>query len=450
MAGRGEGQGPAIGIDLGTTYSVVAVCGKNGKVGVPANNNGSRTTPSVVGILEDESFVGEAAKDLPPEMQVFDAKRLIGRPWNDENIQTDRKLWPFEVVEEMGTPRIKIKINGKDEKFAPEEISAMVVKDLKKTAEDFLREPVDRAVVTVPAYFNERQRQATMHACQIAGLKVLAIINEPTAAAIAYGLDKKSPTKKTVLVYDLGGGTFDVSVVEINGNEVRVLASDGDTHLGGQDFDSRLLLHCSKEILKTHGVSLEDDQMALQETLKACELAKRKLSNVPTTAIPVCLTRAKVATRVTVSRACFESLCADLFKKTATVTTQVLAAAMVPYSAVDEVVLVGGSTRIPKVRTMLSDLFGDKLLRNAINPDEAVAHGAAVYAASLSGDGAMKNLVVLKDVTPLSLGVEVIGGRFSVIIPRNSPLPCKKTERYLTTKDFQKFHRLKVQVHKGP
>ncbi|XP_034235505.1 heat shock 70 kDa protein II-like isoform X2 [Thrips palmi] len=443
MAGKGVTSqplpaGPPVGIDLGTTFSVVAVCRK-GKVEVLANDSGSRTTPSVVGFMGGESFVGEAAKDLPASSQVYDAKRLIGRPWKDDNVQADRKLWPFDLVEENGAPIISVNMDGKSEIFAPEEISAMVLKDLKKTAEDALGQTVTKAVITVPAYFNERQRQATKAAGAIAGLEVVGMINEPTAAAIAYGLDNESSTKKTVFIYDLGGGTFDVSVMVIQDSEFRVVASGGDTHLGGQDFDTRLLNHCVEEIRTQHGIDLWalKDQQSLQEVRRACELAKRKLSSVHEAPLSVFLARHQRGYATKISRARFEDLCADLFRKTIEVATEVLADSEVPRADIDEVVLVGGSTRIPKVRALLAAFFGGKELRHSVNPDEAVASGAAVRAAVLTGDTQANKLVKLKDVTPLSLGTDEIGGRFSVIIPKNSPLPCKNTRYYVTVEDNQ-------------
>ncbi|XP_034246877.1 chaperone protein DnaK-like [Thrips palmi] len=446
-----SGDGPVVGIDLGTTYSVVAVY-RRGKVEIFSNDNGSRTTPSVVGFMDGESFVGEAAKDLPASNQVYDAKRLIGRPWKDEKVQSDRKSWPFEVFEEKGAPRIRVDVGGKKETFAPEEISAMVLRNLKETAEGALGEPVNRAVITVPAYFDERQRQATRAAGRIAGLEVVAMINEPTAGAIAYGLDKKSAKKKTVFVYDLGGGTFDVSVMVIEGSEFKVLASGGDTHLGGQDFDLRLVCYCVEEIRRQHGVDLAalQDKQSLQDLRKACELAKRMLSSLHEAPISVFLTRHQIGYNTKISRARFENLCADLFKKTVDITNEVLADAEVSHAAIDEVVLVGGSTRIPKVRSMLSKLFGGKELCRAINPDEAVAYGAAVHAAALSGDKFAENLVKLKDVTPLSLGVEIIGGRFSPLIKKNSPIPCRNTEKYYTCHDNQTQMTSKVYQGERP
>ncbi|XP_052126661.1 putative heat shock 70 kDa protein 7 [Frankliniella occidentalis] len=322
--------GVAVGIDLGTTYSVVAAC-RLGRVELLANDNGNRTTPSVVGFLEGQSFVGDAAKELPAINQVFDAKRLVGRQWSDLDIQKDMDVWPFLVVEQDGVPRIRVEADGKKETFAPEEISGMVLHDLKKTAEAALGQSVSKAVVTVPAYFNERQRQATKDACKIAGMEVLAIINEPTAAAIAYGLHnvKGISSAKTVFIFDLGGGTFDVSVMKITGSDFRVLGSGGDTHLGGQDFDVILLNHCIKDATRKLGVDLALDKQAVQDLRKACELAKRKLSTMPQATVSVFFPRLNKGYQTTISRALFEDLCSALFKMTIKVSKQVLADAKV-------------------------------------------------------------------------------------------------------------------------
>ncbi|KAJ1530965.1 hypothetical protein ONE63_005801 [Megalurothrips usitatus] len=435
--GAGSGSGPIIGIDLGTTYSVVAICRK-GRVEVVCDDTGSRTVPSIVGFMGKEQFVGAAAKDLPSESQVFDAKRLIGRPWQDVMKTENREHWPFVVFEDRGVARVRVRIDGRVEDFAPEEISAMVLRHMKEMAEGFLGEPVSRAVVTVPAYFNERQRQATKLAARVAGLEVAAMINEPTAAAVAYGLDKTSGTaaaKKTIFIYDLGGGTFDVSVMTVHGSEFTVLATGGDAHLGGQDFNSRLVEFIREDIRTSHNIKLDSE--SIQELRRACEVAKRKLSKLPEVSISVFFSRHKLGYKKTLTRACFEDLCIDLFKRTIQLSEQVLADSKVPFSAIDEVVLVGGSTHIPRVRELLKTLFHGKEPRKSINVDEAVAYGAAVHAAVLKGDKFYENLVRLRDVTPLSLGVNVLGGRFSTVIPKNTPVPCEKTKVYGNSHDYQ-------------
>ncbi|KAK3910977.1 Heat shock 70 kDa protein [Frankliniella fusca] len=476
--GAPSARGPIVGIDLGTTYSVVAVHSK-GRVEILSNDSGSRTTPSVVGFLSGDSFVGEAAKDLPPSCQVFGqyapsnfgllertcelvhAKRLIGRPWKDVTSTVCRKNhWPFKVFDDCGVPRIQVKIDEKEEEFSPEEISGLVLRSMRDTAETVLGVPVTRAVITVPAYFNERQRQATKLAgqwtqtlamaqiCKIAGLEVTAMINEATAAAVAYGLDKKSSSemkKKTIFIFDLGGGTFDVSVVTVLGNDFTVLASGGDPHLGGQDFDVRLMDHFTKEIRAKHRAQL--NEMSIQELRRACELAKRKLSAMAEVPLSVYFAELDLGFRSTVSRALFEDLCADLFKLAMKIAEDILVDSKVDRCDIDEVVLVGGSTRIPKVRALLSDMFGGRELRQSINPDEAVAYGAAMHAANLARDPFLNNLVQLKDVTPLSLGTDMVGGRFAPIIARNTPIPCRRTETFWTA--FPNQSSVTVKVYQG-
>ncbi|XP_026284157.1 heat shock 70 kDa protein II-like [Frankliniella occidentalis] len=437
--------GAAVGIDLGTTYSVVAGC-REGRVEIFANAHGKRTTPSVVGFLNGESCVGDAAADLPAANQVFDAKRLIGRPWRDLHVQKDRAVWPFELVEQAGVPRIRVDVGGKLETFAPEEISAMVLRDLKKTAEDALGQTVSKAVVTVPAFFNERQRQATKDACKIAGMEVLSVISEPTAAALAHGLHKdtaKSP--KTVFIFDLGGGTFDVSIVRISGCEFTVLAAGGTTDLGGQNFDEVLIAHCIKDAKRQLNANLTEDKQAVQDLRKACELAKRRLSNMPQVTISVFFTPLCKIYQTTVTRALFEDLCAPLFSTTIAVGEEVLADAQLAPADIDEVVLVGGSTRIPKVRALLRNMFGNgKVLRLSINPDEAVAHGAALHAAKVVGDKVVDGVVKLRDATPLSLGIEISGDRFSTLIKRNTPIPCRSTGKYCNSLDNQTAIQIKL------
>ncbi|XP_034245805.1 endoplasmic reticulum chaperone BiP-like [Thrips palmi] len=441
----GSGSGLVVGIDLGTTYSVVGVCRK-GRVEIFCNDSGSRITPSVVGFMGGQMFVGDAAKDLPAVNQVYDAKRLIGRPWIDV-CDFRKRHWPFTLVEKNGEAKIRTFVNGSKKDFCPVEISAMVLRGLKEIAEGVLQERVTRAVVTVPAYFNERQRQATKLAGTVAGLEIIAMINEPTAAAIAYALDKKKSgqsesDKKTVFIYDLGGGTFDVSVLTAAGSEYTVLASDGDTNLGGQDFDERLLHHFIEEVRTKHGVNL--DPTSVQELRKVCELVKRKLSTLAEVPISHFFSRHNLAFKSSITRARFESLIIDLLKKTLITSSKVITESKLQPGDIDEVVLVGGSTRIPKVTSLLRELFVDKEPRRSINPDEAVAFGAAVHAATLSGDKYFSNLVKLRDVTPLSLGIDTVGGLFSPVIPRNTPVPCERTSQFSNAHDYQTAVNFKV------
>ncbi|KAE8753099.1 hypothetical protein FOCC_FOCC000022 [Frankliniella occidentalis] len=327
----------------------------------------------------------------------------------------------------------------------------MVLRSMRDTAEAMLGEPVTRAVITVPAYFNERQRQATKLAGKIAGLEVASMINEATAAALAYGLDKKSSMEmktKTIFIFDLGGGTFDVSVVTVNGSDFTVVASGGDPHLGGQDFDVRLMEHFTKELRLKHNARL--NELSIQELRRACELAKRKLSSMPEVPLSVYFAELDLGFRSTISRALFEELCADLFKLAMKIAEDILVESKVDRCDIDEVVLVGGSTRIPKVRAMLSDMFGGRELRQSINPDEAVAYGAAMHAANLDRDPFLNNLVQLKDVTPLSLGTDMVGGRFSPIIPRNTPIPCRRTETFYTARPNQRCVTVKVYQGERP
>lgn len=444
-SGSGSASGLVVGIDLGTTYSVVGVCRKD-RVEILCNDSGSRITPSVVGFLGGETFVGEAAKDLPAENQVYDAKRLLGRPWADV-ADFRKRHWPFTLIENSGEPRIRIFVNGAKLDFCPIEISSMVLRNLKETAEAVLMEPVTKAVVTVPAYFNERQRQATKLAGKVAGLDIIGMINEPTAAAVAYALDKKNSgdsgnIEKIIFVYDLGGGTFDVSVLKVEGSSYTVLASGGNTNLGGQDFDERLLHHFIEEVRVKHQVHL--DLASVQELRKACELTKRKLSNLAEVPVSVFFARHNLPFKSSITRASFESIIMDLIKRTLIISSEVITESKLKPSDIDEVVLVGGSTRIPKVRTLLRELFEDKEPRRSINPDEAVAYGAAVHAATLTGDKHFSNLVKLRDVTPLSLGISTHGGLFSIVIPRNSPLPCEMTSPFVNSRDYQSTVNFRV------
>lgn len=433
-------EGPCIGIDLGTTYSCVGIM-KNNTVEIIANDQGNRTTPSYVAFTESERLIGEAAKNqsaMNPNNTVFDAKRLIGREFKDESVQKDVKSWPFKVTEDNSKPMINVKYQGEEKKFTAEEISSMVLIKMKKIAEEYLGEEVKHAVITVPAYFTDQQRQATKDAGAIAGLTVLRIINEPTAAAIAYGLDNKSDKEKNVLIYDLGGGTFDVSLLSIDDGVFEVKATCGNSRLGGEDFDVRLMEHLCKEFQRKNKKDIRTNARAMRRLRTACEKAKRTLSSATKADIEIDSIFEGLDLNSSISRARFEDLCSDYFRDTIKPVESVLKDSEMSKSEIDEIVLVGGSTRIPRIQSILSEFFNGKELCKSVNPDEAVAYGAAVQAAIVGGvKNDITDSLLLIDVTPLSLGIETAGEIMTKIVERNSTIPCKKQQVFSTYSDNQ-------------
>ncbi|XP_071692057.1 heat shock 70 kDa protein 3-like [Rutidosis leptorrhynchoides] len=448
----------AIGIDLGTTYSCVAAWfDQHERVEIFCNEQGNKTTPSCIACTESELLVGEGAKNQitrNPTNTVYDVKRLIGGRFCDSQVQEEIKSLPFKVVKGCDDkPMILLEHRGINKEFSAEEISSLILKNLKMAAEAFLGALVTNAVITVPAYFSDKQRQATKDAGTLAGLNVLRLISEPTAAAIAYGLDKSAdknrPKEKNVLVFDLGGGTFDVSLLTIckEGN-IKVKAVGGDTHLGGEDFDKAMVNYCVQEFKKKQNKDIGKNARAMGRLKVACEKAKRDLSSTAGTSIEIDSLYDGADFSMKITRAKFEELNAGFFKKCIEHVKNCLSDGNMHKNNVDDIVLVGGSTRIPKVQNMLMKFFDEKPLCKSINPDEAVAYGAAVLAANLSGYGnkVVRDLVLL-DVTPLSLGTDLEGGIMSVLIPRNTPIPTFKEHIYITSKDNQKA--IHIGVYQG-